>query len=129
MRSSRVGSRVPYGRPSRSNTRVEWLGGERRQGGIVGVARAVWPFLVGVWRWVLWIYLILVAPFVLIPYWGIMVALFGVFWLVFLCMGKPKATLEMIKVVSLVPPNIRRLLVPPRTRLLSRAFRVVTRWW
>ena len=129
MRHSRVGRRVPYRTSSRLNTRVEWLGEEQRRGGIVGPALAVQRLSVGAWRWGRWLFAVFVAPFVLIGYWWVLVLGLGIFGVVFVCIGKPRMMLELIEAIPLVPPNLRGLLVPPRTGLVQRAFRVMTRWW
>jgi hypothetical protein len=113
----------------RSDTRVEWLGEGQRRGGIVGFGRAVRRVLVGVWRWGRWLAVVLLTPFVLIGYWWGMLTTFGVVCLFLVCIGKWKAARDAMRMIPLVPRNLRGLLVPPRTELARRALRFVTRWW
>ena len=129
MRHGRVGRRVPRRTSSRSNTRVEWLGEEQPRGGIVSLAPAVRRLFVGAWSWGRWLYLVLIAPFVLIGYWCALVVVVGALCLVLVCIGKLRVALEVIEAIPLVPPNLRGLLVPPRSGLVQRVFRVMTRWW
>jgi hypothetical protein len=73
--------------------------------------------------------MVLVTPFMVIGYWWSVVLVVGALCLVLVCIGKPKAALEVIRAIPLVPPGLRGLLIPPRTGLAQRAFRAITRWW
>jgi hypothetical protein len=108
-----------------------WLDGERPREGAAGLTQASWRSLVGVWQWGRWLFALLIAPFVFFGMlWGIVLVI-GPLCLVLVCFGKPKVAWEVIKAIpsAFVSPNLRGLLIPPRTGLARRAFRAVTRRW